>query len=195
MSWYERYKHLSTAVLAALMMISQGYSIEVAAATNDVSVDAVREAIQSDAVSEDSIKNIESVSIMDFVNAIIQLEGASIRFVGPSRDTGVMQMLPSTWEEMNIRYYGGKFPYDRYKFNEKVQIMMGKQYVIHISNWLDRYNNVWGASKSFLIFATYNGGMGNIRRNAFDINNIRNNLPSVYSYAERGCNLIGAGIK
>jgi len=195
MSWYDQYKQISTSLLAALMMVSHGYSIESSAEANDVSVDDVRRVLEEHSNDTAEMNNTNNVSMMDIVNTIIQLEGASETFIGPSNDTGVMQMLPGTWEEMNRRYYGGKLPYSKYKFNRRAQIIIGRQYVLHISNWLDRYKNMWKASKSFLIFATYNGGMGNVKRNAFDAEVIKKNLPSVYDYAERGCNLTGESIK
>ena len=46
MAWYEKYKQFSTSLIAALMMVTNGYSVEVAAETNSVSIDEVKNAIE-----------------------------------------------------------------------------------------------------------------------------------------------------
>ena len=119
------------------------------------------------------------------VRAIIAIEGADPTHVGPAGDTGVMQLLPGTWEEMNRTYFDGKYPYATYGKNPQVNMMMGRQYLRHLQKWLNRNKSKWKGDPLFLLYAAYNGGMGNVARQNFDPEQIKARLPQVYDYATR----------
>lgn len=125
------------------------------------------------------------------MRAVIAVEGASANYVGPAGDTGVMQLLPTTWEEMNRLYFHGQYPYRKYGKNAQVNMMMGKKYLQHIRNWLEEHREHWKGDPTFLMFACYNGGMGNVQRMGFDPKKIEKHLPRVYDYATRALNLLG----
>jgi len=206
-NWYTKHKQLiasnklpfSNAIVAAVMMVMNGLTIEVAAEANNVPVKQVEEALQTE--KQKPIEPIEPVKPISkpipvgnstIVNAIIKLENASETFVGPAQDTGVMQMLPATWEEINNIYFNGKYPYSKYRFNRQIQVLMGEKFVQHIKQWLQSHEEMWDdKDEVFLVFATYNGGFGNITNSAFSPDIIKKNLPRTFSYAKRGCNLVG----
>lgn len=125
----------------------------------------------------------------DMVKAVISVEGASPTHVGRSGDTGTMQILPSTWEEINRSYFGGKYPYKKYAKNHQVNVMFGKQYLLHIKRWLDGHKDKLKGDPVFLMFAAYNGGMGSVEKAKFDPTIIAQYLPRVFDYASRAYNL------
>lgn len=122
------------------------------------------------------------------IDAVIAIEGASSSFIGSSGDTGVMQILPATWNEMNERYFEGKYPYGQHALNVGINRMFGKQYLIHLSDWLS--TKPIKGDLLFITLATYNGGMGNVSKCEFDPEQIRVKMPSAYDYARRTMNLI-----
>ncbi len=138
------------------------------------------------ALPEESSPNRTFTDIDDsIVEAVIAIEGASPTHVGPAGDTGVMQLLPGTWEEMNRTYFHGKYPYSKFGKNRSVNIMMGKQYLQHLQKWLNKHQARWKGDPLFLLFAAYNGGIGNVMKNDFDPEKIKVRMPRVYDYATR----------
>lgn len=130
----------------------------------------------------------------DVIKAIMDLENAGVRTVRRDGDTGVMQVLPGTWKEMNRLYFGGKYPYAKYQFNKNIQLAIGKKYLEHINDWLLRHKDKWKGNQAFLLFACYNGGIGFVHQSGFNPNVIKRRNPNVFDYALRGCNIIGEDI-
>ena len=122
---------------------------------------------------------------------VIAVEGADSDFVGPAGDTGVMQILPSTWEDMNRRFFDGKYPYAKFAKNPVVNKLVGTRYLQYLRDWAGKYKDQWRASEEFLIFAAYNGGIGNLRKSRFDPEVLREFKPTVFDYATRACNIAG----
>jgi hypothetical protein len=125
------------------------------------------------------------------VKAVIAVEGAAANYVGKAGDTGVMQILPSTWEEINQKYYDGRYPYAKWAKNRDINIKFGKRYLGMIRAFLLSNKSKLKGDLQFLIFAAYNGGIGNIQRMQFDPEQIKVKMPRVYDYAERASNLSG----
>lgn len=121
------------------------------------------------------------------VDAVIAIEGADPQYIGPAGDTGLMQILPSTWEEVNEKYFSGQYPYEEYARNAHVNKAFGKKYLEHIGKWLSTKD--LKGDLTFLMLAAYNGGIGTIQRCNFDPEVLRNENPAAYDYARRALNV------
>jgi soluble lytic murein transglycosylase-like protein len=141
--------------------------------------------------AESSISPTEWRITDDVVKAVIAVEGASSSHVGPAGDTGTMQILESTWNEINRNYFHGQYPYSKYAKNHQVNVMFGKKYLQHIKNWLDGHKHKWKGDPLFLLFAAYNGGMGTVEKSNFDPVRMKAHYPRAFDYATRARNLVG----
>lgn len=148
--------------------------------------------LATEVISESKEPSTSSTEWDDIVRAVIQVEGAAEDYVGASGDTGVMQVLPSTWEEMNRTYFNGKYPYRKFGKNKKINILMGRTYLQHIKKWLESRKSHLKGDPMFLMFAAYNGGIGNVERMGFDPRKIEQHLPRVFDYATRAMNLVSS---
>jgi hypothetical protein len=99
--------------------------------------------------------------------------------------------MPDTWEEINKRHFGGKYPYKKYALNDGVNRQFGTKYLRMIKEYLDDYKPQWKTDQLPLIIACYFGGMGNVMRANFDPVKIRKHYPQTYDYMVRGSNLMG----
>ncbi len=203
-TWYNQYKYSSAnywaSMAAAIAMILDGSTLAEASEKHNIPPSEIKAELNN----RNKAFNDHIVS-WKTVHAVKQLEGASVTSIGPDQDTGVMQILPATWDEMNTKYFNGRFPYQKYKpyknnpislkEMERVQVAIGLQYLKHISSYLDSHKSQWKANKGFLILACYNGGMSRIKNCNFDADIIKSKYPGVYRYAERGCNIMDKKIK
>jgi len=124
------------------------------------------------------------------VQAIIDLEYDPNREVSSKGATGRMQIMKPTWEDINQKHFGGKYPYVPYAKNTEINIKFGTQYLKDIKHYLDSHRKDWNTDELPLIFACYIGGWNNIRKRNFDPELIKS-MPDTYDYMQRGSNLMG----
>jgi hypothetical protein len=124
------------------------------------------------------------------VRAIIDLEYDPRKEVSSKGATGRMQIMRRTWDDINKKSFGGKYPYVPYAKNAEINIKFGTQYLKEIKSYLDSHKKYWKTDQLPLIFACYIGGWGNIKRCKFDPELIKS-LPNTYDYMQRGSNLMG----
>lgn len=130
----------------------------------------------------------------NLINAIKAVEGSGSGDVSHAGASGTMQIMKPTWEEVNKEYFNGKYPYEQYRFNDEINMLIGKTYVQKLANMIEAHEEKWQQNQSdpyMLLLAAYNWGYGNVRKTGFDINVIKERVPSVYDYALRGRNMMG----
>ena len=124
------------------------------------------------------------------VQAVIDLEYDSKKEVSSKGATGRMQIMKDTWDDINKKSFGGKYPYVPYAKNPTINIKFGTQYLKDIKSYLDSHKADWNTDELPLIFACYIGGWNNIRKHNFDPKLIKS-MPNTYDYMQRGSNLMG----
>jgi soluble lytic murein transglycosylase-like protein len=144
-----------------------------------------------------NVNRIPNKVVIDdnFVRAVKAVEGSRSDDVSHAGASGVMQIMETTWKEINQEVFGGQYPYDEYRFEDDINILIGKAYLEKLAKMIENHRDKWQESQSdpyMLVLAAYNWGYGNVRKCNFDINVIKEKAPAVYDYAERGKNLIGA---
>lgn len=130
----------------------------------------------------------------DTVNVVRIIEGARPRSVSHRGATGLMQIREDTWDWLNHKYFGDRYPYRPYAKNSSVNLKFGRKYLEYLNSWLDSESESWNANQAFLLFVAYNGGMGNLKKNGFDPVTLKKKCPVAYDYAERACNLLGVDV-
>lgn len=124
------------------------------------------------------------------VQAIIDLEYDPKKLVSSQGATGKMQIMKPTWDEINKKSFGGKYPFETYAKVPNINIKFGTIYLQNIKKYLDGHKSEWKTDQLPLVFACYFGGIGNIRKHKFDPELIKS-LPKTYDYMQRGSNLMG----
>jgi hypothetical protein len=124
------------------------------------------------------------------VQAIIDLEYDPKKETSSQGAVGRMQIMKPTWDEINEKNFGGKYPFETYAKIPKINIKFGTLYLQNIKKYLDSHKSEWKTDELPLIFACYFGGIGNIRKHKFDPELIKS-LPKTYDYMQRGSNLMG----
>jgi len=135
----------------------------------------------------------EAEITQELLDTIWTLEYDPKRQVSSKGAAGEMQLMEETWNELNRKHFGGKYPWDQYRFNSKVNRMFAKQYLADIKAFLDARKDSWKTDQAPLMLASYYGGIGNVSRCDFDPDIIKRKLPKTYDYMVRGSNLLGYG--
>lgn len=130
---------------------------------------------KQDAVQKDVYQPCEITE--EIINAVISMEYDSRKQVSSKGATGLMQIMPKTWEDINKNEFGGKFPFKTYAKNDKINKMFGTAYLKSIKKYLDSHKSEWKTDELPLIFACYFGGWGNVRKAGFDPSKIKTKLP------------------
>jgi hypothetical protein len=126
----------------------------------------------------------------ELVQTIISMEHDPSKNTSSAGAAGVMQLMKPTWDELNRKHFGGKYPWHKYRFNKDVNIRFGTQYLKNIKAFLDDHQNEWKADQHSLIMACYFGGIGNVQDAHFDPHVMKRKLPLTYDYMTRGTNLM-----
>ena len=129
------------------------------------------------------------------VDAIIVLEHDPKKDFSSKGAAGLMQLMPKTWEEINQKQFGGKYPFKPNCTNDWINKRFGTIYLQEIKRYLDNNKAQWKTDQLPLIFACYFGGIGNIRQYNFDPSKIKKYAPKTYDYMIRGSNLMGHEFK
>jgi hypothetical protein len=107
----------------------------------------------------------------------------------------MMQLMPDTWEALNRRYFGGKYPFRKYNSNDYINRRFGALYLQEIKEYLDTHRAQWKTDQLPLIIACYHGGIGNIRKANFDPVKIKTYMPKTYDYMVRGSYIMNHNIR
>ena len=107
----------------------------------------------------------------------------------------MMQLMPPTWEAINKRYFGGKYPFHKYNSNSYVNRRFGAIYLEEIKEYLDSHKSQWKTDQLPLILACYHGGIGNITKANFDPEKIKKYMPKTHDYMIRGSNIMGHQVR
>lgn len=124
------------------------------------------------------------------IQSIISLEYDPRKEVSSKGATGRMQIMKPTWDEINRKSFGGKYPYVPFAKDPQINIKFGTKYLKDIKAYLDSHKKEWKTDQLPLIFACYFGGIGNVQRCKFDPKLIKS-LPNTHDYMQRGSNLMG----
>lgn len=127
----------------------------------------------------------------ELLNTVLSLEYDPRKQVSSKGAAGDMQLMEPTWNELNRKHFAGKYPWNKYRFDSKVNRMFGQQYLVDIKTFLDANRDKWKTDQVPLMLASYHGGIGNISRCGFDPAVIMRHLPKTYDYMSRGSSLMG----
>jgi len=125
------------------------------------------------------------------VDVVIFMEHDPKKDVSSAGAGGLMQLMPDTWDEINQRDFGGKYPFQKYFRNDIINQQFGTAYLKWLKKYLESHRVEWKTDELPLIFACYFGGIGNVRKQNFDPRKIEMNLPKTYTYMTNGCHLMG----
>ena len=159
-----------------------------------------QEEVAKDQQEQTKLKEVERKKAKEFkecqigkkeIEAIIAVEGSRADDVSSAGAVGTMQLLPATWEEINQKFFDGRWPWETYSTNPKVNRIFGTRYLNYLKDRLNAVKPRWKANEFFLIAAAYNAGFARIERCRFDPAVIKENHPGVYDYAKRACALAG----
>lgn len=125
------------------------------------------------------------------VQAIIDVEGTPASGTSHKGAAGVMQIMPDTWQYINEKSFGNKYPFSTYKFNPTINKAFGKEYLNMLVKLTNKDRNKWKANQFYLVAAAYNGGLARIQRMNYDPATIAKMYPGVHDYAIRACNIAG----
>ena len=124
------------------------------------------------------------------VDVVRQLEGSNASATSKMGASGIMQIMRPAWEEINIEKHNGKYPYDKFRFNKKINMMFGKEYLEKLAEQLNAVKHEWKADPYFLLFVAYNTGLKHAQECKYDERLILKHHPSAHDYATRGINLL-----
>lgn len=127
-------------------------------------------------------------TIVDSVIAMERVRGKPFSSKGAGGD---MQLMPATWEEINRKHFGGRYPFAQYATHRWINRRFGTIYLGEIKSYLDSHKAEWKTDQLPLVFACYFGGIGNVRKANFDPAKIKAHYPKTYDYMVRGSNLAG----
>jgi soluble lytic murein transglycosylase-like protein len=97
-----------------------------------------------------------------FIDCVIQIEsGGNCNAISPAGAVGPLQFMPETWLEES-----GGLSIELAK-DEKISRVVGKRYFRRIYNTLSGWSGRMATIDECL--AAYNGGMGRLRRNNFEL--------------------------
>ena len=130
--------------------------------------------------------------LVDTVISLEEVKGKNYSSVGAG---GMMQLMPKTWDSLNKRYFGGKYPFYQWNSHAYVNRRFGSVYLEEIKEYLDSHRGQWKTDELPLILACYHGGIGNIKQANFDPLKIKKLMPRTYDYMIRGSNLMGHEVK
>lgn len=140
-------------------------------------------------------KNFPLATVNDkVVSSVKAVEGSGSLDISSAGASGVMQVMEPAWEEINKEVYGGKYPYSKFKRDDKINTMMGKTYLEKLAKRLNKHHEIWKNKSNpyILLLAAYNSGFAHVEKCGFDEEVIKKKMPGVYDYALRGTNLINA---
>ena len=129
------------------------------------------------------------------IDTIITLEHVPGKDLSSKGAGGLMQLMPKTWEEINQKQFGGKYPFNPHHTNDWVNKRFGTIYLQQLKDYLDNRKAQWKTDQLPLIFACYFGGIGNISTYNFDPAKIKKYAPKTYDYMMRGTSLMGQEVK
>lgn len=117
------------------------------------------------------------------VESIIQIESSgNPRKVGSKGERGLMQIMPSTWNEVTRRHFGERIAFNR-AFESQLNRSVGQAYLADLQAFLARHRSLWKSDERSLLLACYNAGPERVKQCGFDIRR----LPaSTRDYVERG---------
>ena len=127
----------------------------------------------------------------ELVNTIVTMEHDPLRGTSSSGAAGLMQIMRPTWDELNRKHFGGKYPWQTYRFNNKINKMFGRRYLKDLKGLLDANKDKWQADELPLLIASYFSGFGNVQKHDFNPATIKTYLPKTYDYMTRGSNIMG----
>jgi soluble lytic murein transglycosylase-like protein len=106
------------------------------------------------------------------VDAMIHVESRGDPLaVGAAGERGLMQIMPTTWEETTRRMYRKPVPFGE-AFNPDVNRDVGTRYLRDIQGWLSYYSEQWDSDLRSLILASYNAGFTSVAERGFDVNHM-----------------------
>ena len=153
-------------------------------------VKSVREGFEKRRQEETKRQHAPAQVTKAMVDVVTSLEHDPRRQVSSKGATGVMQIMGPTWEEINRKHFGGKYPYRQYARNKGVNKAFGEIHLKNIKDYLDQHRSEWKTDQASLILACYHGGIGNVTLAKFDREIIRRKMPATYDYMVRGTNLL-----
>jgi hypothetical protein len=127
----------------------------------------------------------------ELIDVVISLEHDPRRDISSKGARGLMQLMKPAWDDMNNKFFGGKYPYEQYALNDHVNKMFGSKYLSYIKERLQQYKHLWRTDEESLILACYHGGLGNIMKAKFDPRILKKKMPLTYSYMIRGKSRLG----
>ena len=103
------------------------------------------------------------------VDAMIHVESRGDPLaVGAAGERGLMQIMPTTWEETTRRMYRNPVPFGE-AFNPDVNRDVGTRYLRDIQGWLSYYSEQWDSDLRSLILASYNAGFTSVAERGFNV--------------------------
>lgn len=109
----------------------------------------------------------QPVIIEDWIERIIMAESSGIpNKESPVGARGLMQIMPATWNEQTKKIYGKPLSFDL-AFDPKINRTVGTHYLKEIQKTLKNWTHKEPSIEQIL--ASYNGGMGRLRKNNFDV--------------------------
>ena len=145
---------------------------------------------KKDKSKKKSVKGIDLSASDQVISTIKALEGSNSTDISYAGAVGTMQIMPNTWKYVNEKYFNNQYPFEKYKFDEKINKKIGVQYINELVGWLKKHQGEWKADPHFLLFVAYNAGPGNVHKCKFDKATIKKSLPSAFDYGMRGTNIM-----
>lgn len=110
-----------------------------------------------------------ALNLSGLLEAMIQVESAgNPARIGRHGERGLLQLRPSTWNQVTERLYGNAVSFDR-AFEPGFNRVVALAYLGELQAFLDARRGEWQSDERSLLLACYNCGPGRVASSGFDL--------------------------